>query len=72
MGEMRNAYKILVRKPEVERPLGKPRRIWEYNAKMCIRETWWEVVVWIRVVQDRDQWRAVVNTVLGSIKDGEF
>jgi hypothetical protein len=55
-GEKRNAYRILVGKPEEKRPLGKPRRRWEYNFKMDVRE------IWIHL--DRGQWRALVNTVM--------
>jgi len=45
MGEMRNAYNILVGNPEEKRPLGRPRRRWEDNIKMDLREIWWEGVV---------------------------
>jgi hypothetical protein len=41
---MRNAYKILVGKPEGKRPLGRPRSKWERNFRMDLREIWWEVV----------------------------
>jgi hypothetical protein len=64
MGEKRNAYRILVGKPEGERPLGKPRRRWVYNIKMDLREIGWEDVDWIDLAQDRDQWRALVNMVM--------
>jgi hypothetical protein len=64
MEEMRNSYKILVGKPEGKRPLGTYRRRWEYNIKMDLKETGWEDADWIHVVQYRDQWRAVVNTVM--------
>jgi hypothetical protein len=53
MGKMRNAYKIFVGKRERKRPLGKRR--WEHNIKMNLRETWWEVVDWIQLAQDKDQ-----------------
>jgi hypothetical protein len=59
MGEKRNAYGILVGKPEGKRPLERPRRRWVDNIKMDLREIWW-----IDMAQDRDQWRALVNTVL--------
>jgi hypothetical protein len=42
-GEKRNAYRILVGKPEVKRPLGRPRRRWEDNIKMDLEEVWWYV-----------------------------
>jgi hypothetical protein len=44
MGEMRNAYKILVRKPEGKRPLRRPRDRWEDNIRMDVREVGWEDV----------------------------
>jgi hypothetical protein len=61
---MRNAYKILVGKPEEKRPLGRPRRRWEDNIKMDFTEIWLEIVAWIHLVQDGDRWRALVNTVI--------
>jgi hypothetical protein len=62
MEEFRNACKILIRKPEGKRPLGRQRRRWE-DMRMCVRELGWEGVDWIHLAQDRDQWRAVVNTI---------
>jgi hypothetical protein len=64
MGETRNAYTILVGKPEGKRPLGRPRRSWVDNIKMDLRETRWDGMGWIELAQDRDQWRALVNTVM--------
>jgi hypothetical protein len=64
MGEKRNAYRILVRKPEGKTPLGRRRRRWVDNIKMNLREIGWYGVDWIDMAQDRDQWRALVNTVL--------
>jgi hypothetical protein len=64
MGEKMNAYRILVGKPEGKRPLGRPRRRWVDNIKMDLREIGRDEVNWIDVAQDRDQWRALVNTVL--------
>jgi hypothetical protein len=59
-----NEYKILVGKPERKRPLGRPRRRWENNIKMDLREMVRNVVDWIDLSQDRDQWRALVNTIM--------
>jgi hypothetical protein len=64
MGEMRNAYKMLVGKPERKRPLGRSRRRWEDNIKMDLKVIgFW--ATWIRfMAQDRDRWQAPVNTVM--------
>jgi hypothetical protein len=64
MGEKRNAYRILVGKSEEKRPLGRPRYRWVYIIKMDLREIGWGSMDWIDLVQDRDQWRALVNTVM--------
>jgi hypothetical protein len=64
MGEKRDAYRILVGKPEGKRPLGTPRRRWVDNIQMDLREIGWDGVDWMDMVQDREQWRALVNTVL--------
>jgi hypothetical protein len=64
MGEKRNAYRILVFKPEGKRPLGRPKRRWVDKIKMNLREIEWDGVDWIDMAQDGDQWRALVNTVL--------
>jgi hypothetical protein len=64
MGETRNACTILVGKPEGKRPLGRPRRRWLDNIKMYLREIGWDGVDWIELAQGRDQWRALVNTVM--------
>jgi hypothetical protein len=52
-----SSYRILVRKPEGKRPLGSP-------IKMDLREIGWDGMDWIDLAQDRDQWRALVNTVM--------
>jgi hypothetical protein len=64
MEEKRNVYRILVGKPEGKRPLGRPRRRWVDNIKMDLREIGWYGVDWMDMSQDREQWRALVNTVL--------
>jgi hypothetical protein len=63
-GATRNAYRILVGMPEGKRPLGRPRRRWVDNIKMDLTEIGWDGVDWIELGQDRDQWRALVNTVM--------
>jgi hypothetical protein len=64
MGEIRNAYKITVGKLERRRPLGRPRRRWEdNNIRTYLGEIGLKVVNWIHLPQDRDQWRALVNTL---------
>jgi hypothetical protein len=55
---------ILVGKPEGKRPLGRPRRTWVDNIKMDLGAIGWDGRVWIQLAQDRDQWRALVNTVM--------
>jgi hypothetical protein len=64
MGETRNAYSLLVGKPVGKRPLGRPRRRWVDNIKMDLREIGWNGMDWIELAQYRDQWRALVNTVM--------
>jgi hypothetical protein len=64
MGETRNAYRILVGKPEGKSPLGRPRHTWLDNIKMSLKEVEWYGMDWIELAQDRDQWRAHVNTVM--------
>jgi hypothetical protein len=54
----------LIEKPEGNRPLGKPRHRWEGNIEMTLRETGWDVVDWIDLAQDRDQWRAFVKAAM--------
>jgi hypothetical protein len=64
MGEKRNAYRILVGKQEGKRPLGRWRRRWADNIKIDLTETGWDGTDWIDLAQDRDRWRALVNTVM--------
>jgi hypothetical protein len=64
MGEEREVYKVLVRKPEGKRPLGKPSRRWEDGIILDLREIGLGGVDWTRLAQDRDQWRGVVSAVM--------
>jgi hypothetical protein len=64
MGVKRNAYRLLVGKPEGRRPLRRPRCRWVDNIKMDLLEIGWGGVDWIGLAQDRDNWRAVVNVVM--------
>jgi hypothetical protein len=64
MGEERKVYKVLVGKPEGKRPLGRPRRMWEDEIRMGLREIGFGGVDWIRLAQDRGRWRAVVSAVM--------
>jgi hypothetical protein len=64
MGEERKVYKVLVGKAEGKRPLGRPRRRREDGIRMYLREIGLGSVDWIRLSQDRDRWRAVVNAVM--------
>jgi hypothetical protein len=64
MGERRGAYRALVGKPEGRRLLGKPRRRWEDNIKMDLREVGWGGMDWISLAQDRDRCRALVNAIM--------
>jgi hypothetical protein len=57
-------HRALVGKPEGRRPLGRPRRRWEDNIKMDLREVGWGGVDWIDLAQDRDMWRALVNAAM--------
>jgi hypothetical protein len=64
LGVKRNTYRILMGKPEGKRPLGRPRRGWMDNIKIDMREIGWGGIDRIDLAQDRDQWRALVNTVM--------
>jgi hypothetical protein len=63
-GENRNAYRILVGKPEGKRPLGRPRRWWVDNIEMDLRVIEWGGMEWSDLARDRDQWSALVNMVM--------
>jgi hypothetical protein len=64
MGEKRNAYRLLMGKPEGKRPLGRPRRRWVYNIRMDLGEVGCGDVDWIGLAKNRNRWRALVNSVL--------
>jgi hypothetical protein len=64
MGEKSNAYRILVGKSEVKRPLGRPRHRWVDNIKMYLSDIGWGGMDWIDLAQDRDRWRTLVNMVM--------
>jgi hypothetical protein len=64
MLEKRNAYRILVGKPQGKSPVGRPKRRWADNIKMDLREVGWDGMDWIDLTEDRDQRRALVNTVM--------
>jgi hypothetical protein len=64
MGEGRGVYRVLVGKSEGKRPLGRPRRRWEDNIKMGLRERVLDGANWIQLAQNSVQWRIFVNTVM--------
>ena len=64
MGEGRGVYRVLVWKPEGNRPLGRPRRRWEDNIKTDLHEVGGGCGDWMELAQDRDRWRALVSTVM--------
>jgi hypothetical protein len=63
MGKKRDAYRILVGRPEGRRSLGTPRHRCEDNIKMYLQEVGWDMD-WIELTEDRDRWRVVVNAVM--------
>jgi hypothetical protein len=65
-GKKRIAYRLLVGNPEGKRPLRRPRRRWVNNIRMDLGEVGWGDVDWIGLAQDRNSWRALVNSVLNS------
>ena len=64
MGEVRGAYRVLVGKPEVKRPLRRPRRRWFDNIRMDLQEVGSGYGDWIGLAEDRDGWRKLVNAVM--------
>jgi hypothetical protein len=63
-GEKRNPCRLLVGKPEGRRPLGRPRRRWVDNIRMDLVEVGWGDVDWVGLAEDRERWRALVNSIL--------
>jgi len=57
-------YRVLLRKPEGRRPLGRRRRRWVDNIRMDLQEVGCGYMDWIRLTQDRDRWRTLVSTVM--------
>jgi hypothetical protein len=64
--EGRSVYRVFVWRPEGERPLGRPRRMWEDKIKMDLREIWIDGANWIPLAHDKAQWQIFVNTVMNS------
>jgi hypothetical protein len=64
MGEERGVYRVLLGKPEVKRPLGRPRRRWVDNIRNDLQEMGCGYMDWIGLVQDRDRWRMLVSAVM--------
>ena len=64
MEQLRYAYRVLVGKPEGKKPLGRPRRRWEDNIKMDLREVGCDPGDWIALAEDRNHWRAYVGAVM--------
>lgn len=62
--EERNACGALLGKSEVKKSLGRPRRRWENNITMDLRETGWDDMEWIHLAEDRDQWKELKNTTM--------
>ena len=63
-GERRGVCRVLVRKPEGKRPLGRSRRRWENNIEMGLQEFGCGGMDWIELAQDMDRWWALVNAVM--------
>jgi len=64
MGERGGVYRVLVRKPEGKRPLGRPRHRWEDNIKRDFQKVLCGGMDWIELAQDKDRWRLLVNAVM--------
>jgi hypothetical protein len=64
MGEERRMYRVLVGKPEGNRPMGRPRRRWVDKIRMDLQEVVWGYMDWVGLAQDRDRWRTLVSAVM--------
>ena len=64
MKEGKGVHKVLVRKPEEKKPLGRPRRRWKDNIKMDLQEVGKGCGDWMELAKDRDRWCALVSTVM--------
>jgi hypothetical protein len=64
LGEGRDVYRVLMGTPKGKRPLGRPRRRWEYHIKADLQKVGYGIMDWIKLARDIDRWRAVVNAVM--------
>jgi hypothetical protein len=64
MGEERGVYRVLLKKPEGRRPVGRPKRRWVDNIRMNLQEVGCGYVDWIGLAQERDRWRTLVSAVM--------
>jgi hypothetical protein len=64
MGKRRGVYRVMMGKPEGQRPMGRPRCRWEDNIKMDLQEVGCGVMDWFELAQDRDRWRALLTAVM--------
>jgi hypothetical protein len=64
VGERTGVYRVLMRKSEGKRPLGRPWRRWDYNIKMGLREVGCEGMDWLELAEYKDRWRALVDAVM--------
>jgi hypothetical protein len=62
--ERKGVYRVLVGKPEGNRPFGRPRRRWEDNIKIDLQEVGYSCMDWIELAQDRKSWRALMNALM--------